>query len=63
MQNIQVNIHHIYREANQSVDSLENHIFDQKGSLHFHSFQELPTHYKKINKCDKAQVYTFVNQK
>lgn len=55
---MQANIHYIYREANQLVDNLENQALDIRGSLCFHSFQELSSQCKRIINCDKAQICT-----
>lgn len=47
---------HIFREENIVVDSLANEVMKSQGIKEFHSFQQLPTHIRRLVNMDKSHI-------
>ncbi|WMV48523.1 hypothetical protein MTR67_041919 [Solanum verrucosum] len=56
MQQLQMEITHTYREANQLGDYITSIALEQDNPVHYHSFQDLPTKGRKILNSDKSQI-------
>lgn len=58
MQNIEVQIIHVYREANQLADSVVNDVFEKEGKQQYHHFLQLPSTTRRVLNMDKSEVPT-----
>lgn len=56
MQAIQVEMVHIFREANKLEDYIVNQVFNHDSKLQFHQFGQLPAMAKKILNMNKSQI-------
>ena len=52
---IQIQIVHIFREANQLVDCITNIAIKKENRQQYHKFQDLPSSARKILNMDKQQ--------
>lgn len=58
MEQLNVQIQHIFREANHLADYIANTTMDQEGIQQFHSFSQLASMGRKILNMDKSGVPT-----
>lgn len=58
VESMNIQVRHIYREANQFADYLANLAITQEEKVNFTSFNQLPTGAKKIINIDKQQIPT-----
>ncbi|WMV43391.1 hypothetical protein MTR67_036776 [Solanum verrucosum] len=58
MEQLNVQIQHIFREANQLADYIANTAINQEGIQLFHSFSQLTSMGRKILNMDKSGVPT-----
>lgn len=56
MQQLNIHIIHIFREANQLADFITNTAIDSEGMLQFNNFNQLPSRAKRILNIDKMQI-------
>lgn len=56
IQQQQIHIQHIYREGNQLVDFIANQAINDKTTLVYTHFHQLPKRSKQILNIDKAQI-------